>query len=253
MQHSTPTPRKRQLNEVRDIHPLVALWLTQNGYSYIHEYRLPDYGIVDFYATHSDGHILLVEAKGERFSKVIAQLATYGNQIPSARLAIAVSEISITPKLEMLATKYNMFIIPLDTSKLTESPSNGSSANLSLLCSWERLNFIEALVKDPYSAMLPLLESNQSAITKIMNLWFAHELVGLYCETVGKEDTTTGFFVATCLDIASDMNNLSEYPYLYDMTKSILINGDAMFMIRNMWLGWDIPMELLLKGMRSKQ
>lgn len=102
------------MNEVKDIHPLVALWLTKNGYSYIHEYKLPDYGRVDFYATHSDGHTMLVEAKSENLYKVITQLKGYSVQMPESRLSISAPINFISDRIRDVCLKYGINIIELE-------------------------------------------------------------------------------------------------------------------------------------------
>lgn len=102
----------KRINETRDVHPLVAIWLTKNGYSYIHEYKMPEHGQVDFFATHSDGHKLLVEAKGDgSVEGAIFQVLSYGLQIPDARLSVAAPKV--TEKSQSLAEKYNVSLIVL--------------------------------------------------------------------------------------------------------------------------------------------
>lgn len=119
-------PRKRY-NEANVIHPLVAAWLDKNGYSYIHEYPLPDFGVVDFYATHSDGHKLLVEAKLNTLSKVMTQLAGYGVQLPGVRLAIAAPAGAFTEQVKRVAYKYNVLTIPLEVNLSREGYAEYSS------------------------------------------------------------------------------------------------------------------------------
>lgn len=110
--NDTPKTPKQQINETRDIHPLVAIWLTKHGYSYIHEYRMPEHGQVDFFATHSDGHKLLVEAKGNgSVEGAIFQVLSYGLQMPDTRLAVAAP--IVTEKSQALAEKYNVSLIVL--------------------------------------------------------------------------------------------------------------------------------------------
>lgn len=119
MNNHTPNreaSQRKKNNELNVIHPLVASWLTKNGYSYIHEYDMPDYGRVDFYATHPDGRKLLVEAKLDTLSKVMTQLAGYGVQMPEAQLAIAAPEDKFTEKAKHIAYKYNILVIPLEVT-----------------------------------------------------------------------------------------------------------------------------------------
>lgn len=104
------------LDEIRDIHPIVAFWLTKNGYSYIHEYKLPDFGRVDFYATHADGHTLLVEAKGDdSLTRALFQVLGYSVQISGAKTAIAAPTKVITERFRAIADKYNVVLIEIDT------------------------------------------------------------------------------------------------------------------------------------------
>jgi hypothetical protein len=104
------------MNEVKDFHPLVAAWLIENGYTFIHEYDMPDYGRVDFFATHNPtGEQLIVECKPEKGIKAgIVQLAGYRVQMPSVAACLAVGKGSITPDIEAMATRYNIGIIGLD-------------------------------------------------------------------------------------------------------------------------------------------
>jgi hypothetical protein len=106
------------MNEVKDFHPLVAAWLTENGYTFIHEYDMPDYGRVDFFATHPPtDEQLIVECKPEKGIKAgIVQLAGYRVQMSSVAACLAVSKYSITPDIEAMATKYNIGIIGIEVS-----------------------------------------------------------------------------------------------------------------------------------------
>lgn len=101
------------MKEVRNIHPSVMQWLDDNGYNYEHEYKLPDYGKVDFYATKGD-ESLLIEAKLKAITKVLVQLAGYGVQMPDAKLAIAVPIGKQDPEIVRIATKYNIAIIEIE-------------------------------------------------------------------------------------------------------------------------------------------
>jgi hypothetical protein len=105
---------KSKTVERRDIHPAVAAWLTKNDYRYIHEYELADYGVVDFFAKHSSGHRLLVEAKGSQNPiRAIFQVIAYGVQVPDAKLAIASPKQMVTPRCLLIAAKYNVLVILL--------------------------------------------------------------------------------------------------------------------------------------------
>jgi len=117
--NDTTSKDRKDMEEIRVVHPLVARWLTQNGYTYVHEYKMPDYGRVDFYATHSDGHTLLVEAKFyDDCVSAMFQIFGYGVQISSAKLAIAAPSLSLRTK--ELAQKYNILAIEVGV----ETPEN---------------------------------------------------------------------------------------------------------------------------------
>lgn len=229
------------MNETRDIHPLVVEWLIRNGYSYIHEYKLPDYGIVDFYATHADGHILLVEAKGKRLAKVLTQLAGYGVQVMGAFLAVAAPEILFIPKIEKIANKHNIRLIKLDIEPNYKDSENAPSPSLALVSTFHRLDFVEGLAKAPEQFAVSIIEACDSPMSKIVTLWAMHELVSSYCVAAGREDNTAKYFVSACLDIANDIENLQENPLLVDITKSILSDGSIATLIRYLALGWHIP------------
>lgn len=115
MNNDTPKTPKRV--EVNQFHPLVAQWLTDNGYTYQHEYKMPDYGQVDFYATHEDGHKVLVECKLDRgISKGILQLVAYLVQTNDTSGMIAAIADAITNDDIRLANKHNIKIIPIEFS-----------------------------------------------------------------------------------------------------------------------------------------
>lgn len=105
------------MNEVKDFHPLVAAWLTANGYEFVHEYKMPEYGRVDFFAIHpTTRKITLVECKPEKdLNAGIFQLLGYHAQMPEAALWLAVDKASVTPSLKNLASKYNVEILEIDT------------------------------------------------------------------------------------------------------------------------------------------
>lgn len=106
-------PRRRSLNEVKDYHPLVAKWLTENNYEYKHHYKLPDYGIADFLATHQDGHCLLVEAKCVRskIKKAILQVRVYQLQLPEARAIVVTAPEFLRDDDFPMADKHDVKIV----------------------------------------------------------------------------------------------------------------------------------------------
>lgn len=72
------------MSEVRDFHPVVAQWLTANGYEYRHHVRMPIAGVADFVAT-KDGQTFVVECKVDFPSyRNIIQVLDYCSQIDGA-------------------------------------------------------------------------------------------------------------------------------------------------------------------------
>lgn len=103
------------MNEIDTIHPLVEEWLTENGYEYKHEFKLPKKGRVDFVGIHSDTkQTILVEVKANHVNKVIDQILRYGSQVPEAELYIAMPQSSITDALRADAQEHGIQIIELD-------------------------------------------------------------------------------------------------------------------------------------------
>jgi hypothetical protein len=249
---SNDTP-KRRINESRDIHPLVAVWLTKNGYSYTHEYKLPDYGRVDFFATHSDGHKLLVEAKPEKQSKVITQLSGYGVQIPEARLSIALPKEEITPSIEAIAQKYNVGIISLDVDYSSLSPSKETaSGSFALFSTLDRLDFIQELHKSPERITDEILGDCKTPVAKILNLWMLHELVFSYGVAIDSDKSLMAFFADMAMKIAED--NLETNPYLIEFANSVFMEGDTFGLIAKLNLGWFLPpMNMLTFGGSSQE
>lgn len=107
------------MNEVKDFHPLVAGWLHDNGYRFKHEYKMPDFGRVDFYAVKNKAK-LLVECKTEklRVKRGIMQLAAYGLQVPEAQLLLAIPRGFIGSKGRALAERYEVQVLEIEVSDI---------------------------------------------------------------------------------------------------------------------------------------
>jgi hypothetical protein len=99
------------------IHPATAQWLEQNGYTYRHEVQT-DAGNIDFLATHSDGHHLIVECKsrGSSYLSALRQVLDYQRELGSAfRASIAMPESDITPEIETACIRRNVGLIRLSS------------------------------------------------------------------------------------------------------------------------------------------
>lgn len=119
------------INESRDFHPLVAEWLTSNGYDYDHEVTMPDYGRVDFLGTRpQDNFPLLVECKPNGSPlQAILQVAVYGKQFPGAKMAIAVVAGALSKNTRAVADKYNVQIIEIAVSDNSIKQSENTGKN----------------------------------------------------------------------------------------------------------------------------
>lgn len=111
--HTTVTVK----SEVKDFHPLVAQWLTDNGYEYQHEVDLPDFGRADFLAKHKDGHNLIVECKiTQSVNRTITQLRGYAVQIENPRLVLAIPGCLVTDNHHAVADRYGVEILKFDVA-----------------------------------------------------------------------------------------------------------------------------------------
>jgi AcrR family transcriptional regulator len=108
------------MNEYYDFHPQVATWLTENGYTYQHEVKMPEYGRADFVATHADGQRLIIECKVETNvsnGRSIIQLLDYCRQMPQTRPAFAIPIAKYTDYISNLCNTYDvqLILIPTET------------------------------------------------------------------------------------------------------------------------------------------
>lgn len=103
------------IDEISVFHPLVASWLEDNEYLYEHEYKMPDFGRVDFFAKKGKSSIL-IECKCEagKIRKAIIQIAAYRLQIPECSAAIAIPLGWATKKLQEIAERYEVSIIEIE-------------------------------------------------------------------------------------------------------------------------------------------
>ena len=144
------------MNENIAVHPLVAKWLTEHGYDYEHEYRMPVRGRVDFYATHKkDGHQLLVEAKCNRRNQVIKQILGYGKQMPNAKLCIALPKTAVTDAVLQRANEHSIEIITLDIEEIVTQTADQRGIKLP---------------RKTYSQIDELIELGYGSISHVMML-----------------------------------------------------------------------------------
>lgn len=103
--------------ELKIVHPLTAQWLTDHGYTYEYEVKMPEYGRADFVAKRS-GEVLIVECKeklGNETGRCLAQVVDYCRQYgQGARPAIAASHRYISRKVPQICNYYDALLIELD-------------------------------------------------------------------------------------------------------------------------------------------
>lgn len=104
------------MNERHDFHPLVATWLENNGYSYRHEVKMPEYGRADFIAIHEDGHTLIVECKidvAAKSKKSLKQLLRYQRQIADSKAGYAIPLELVSDSIAESCVAYGIQLIPI--------------------------------------------------------------------------------------------------------------------------------------------
>jgi hypothetical protein len=118
--NNTPSPSDMQNQngyEKSVVHPAVAQWLLDNGYSYVYEARILNSGRADFVAHHESGHVMIIEAKksGVSLHKTIAQVKGYcigygGNPEP----AIAIPEYIVTDDIQNACDIHGVRLLTFD-------------------------------------------------------------------------------------------------------------------------------------------
>jgi restriction endonuclease len=124
-------------HEIQDFHPLVAKWLSENGYEYKHEVKMREYGQADFVAQNVDGETLLIECKlwlrkgaGRAIAQVMDYCRQYGN---SCKPAIAVPESAINSSVIEACKYWGVRIIALPfTIQKAKNASTGYPSSQSI-------------------------------------------------------------------------------------------------------------------------
>lgn len=101
------------MDELSEFHPIVASWLEEHGYEYIHEYCMPWDGIVDFLAIDSH-ETLLVECKTAFQLANIEQINRYAKQLPSAVPVLAIPMYLLNDRVRELCQANGIRIVPID-------------------------------------------------------------------------------------------------------------------------------------------
>ncbi|MHB8625156.1 MAG: hypothetical protein ACYDBJ_25365 [Aggregatilineales bacterium] len=104
--------------EIEAIHPIMAQWLKDHAYEYLHEVKLREFGRADFVATALDGSVLIIDCKtslgtstGRYCVQVIDYCTQYGH---GSKPALAAPKDKIGVKARQIAEKRNVTLIELD-------------------------------------------------------------------------------------------------------------------------------------------
>lgn len=143
-----PTRKQSSISELNDFHPLIEQWLIDNDYSFVHEYKMPDFGRVDYYAIHNKtGRKLLIECKCDnRLRHAIVQVVSYRLQIPEAYAVVAIPKDWLSDELKLLAERYEVGILEFDISSI-EPKDNSPNSDIPQLPSVEEWEIAIELIE----------------------------------------------------------------------------------------------------------
>jgi|GEM_PF-6276554 len=133
--------------ENKVVHPAVGQWLTDHGYTWQHEVRIP-VGRIDFLATHSDEHKLIVECKieSETSRAALRQLLDYQLYLGEDHFcALAMPSWAINEKVKKACEVRNVTLIAVDVPH-RESTSL-CQPNEVFLRNMETLSFVEKMFR----------------------------------------------------------------------------------------------------------
>lgn len=215
------------MNEIKDLHPLVANWLIENGYDYKHEYSLPDYGIVDFYATHREtGFEAMVECKIDGISKGIMQLATYDKQVAVNRSILACPVGMIKDRDKRLAQRYTIEIVEFAIENTTVSDADTPIP--AVIDAFARFDFIDCIADTPHETIPQLIAGCPNVVSKFMTAWTVYQLVLSRPDKQRQAENVYQF----CLSLVTDNPEIA--PLAYPIMKT----GDIQPVIKKLRLGW---------------
>jgi hypothetical protein len=150
--------------EINVVHPAVAQWLTDHGYTWQHEVNIPT-GRIDFLATHKDGQRLIVECKSDAddHRSALRQLLDYQLNLGSDYLgALAIPSWSVTDQVIKACKVRGVTLIAVDVpekEKFTEKQP-----------SWiERLPFYTDLVCRPRFILRQIVQFHENLGTPPRN------------------------------------------------------------------------------------
>ncbi len=124
--------------ETEVVHPAAAKWLEEHGYTYRHEVRTPA-GIIDFLATHQDGHKLILECKGSAGGHLatLRQILDYKRYLGGGyRCAIAIPSYAVTNAFRSGCGLRGVKFILLDVPSKLSYHSGGIHLNIVRLYFW---------------------------------------------------------------------------------------------------------------------
>ncbi len=155
------------MSEIRDFHPLVADWLTTNGYTHKHHVKLPLGGTADFVAT-KDGQTFVVECKiGVPNYRAIVQTLDYCSQIDGALPMIFANETS--ESFERMCQNKG---IPFHVLDMPYDPENRGGTDAAWEQVFNRLKLKSRFQTDMIALMREVIELHDSISScAIKDLW----------------------------------------------------------------------------------
>lgn len=107
--------------EVRIIQPATAKFLSENGFSYDREVKMPTYGRADFVA-QKDGVTYIIECKDGADAlkeRSIRQLMGYVSQITGSRAVFAIDRELLSPTISDVCQRDGIYLWLLDINRET--------------------------------------------------------------------------------------------------------------------------------------
>jgi len=189
-------------DEIEDVHPVAAQWLTQNGYIYKYEAKMPTYGRADFLGTHPDGRQIIVECKAHcKFIKMdILQVLNYCKQFsPPLRPVMVVPRNMVTSRARLLCQSHNIDLVEIDILSRTQKRG------------WRKQNKTSLLSK--------------ALVTLIIEKGYSKVTIGDICACAGIDRTTFSTYFQTKEELLFKSMEEVYDDLVANMEKSTFHNG----------------------------
>lgn len=188
-------------DEVKSFHPLVEQWLIENNYTVEHHKTVPNYGIVDFYATHNtDNTRLVIECKCRQsaIAAGIQQAIWYAKELDSLFGVFHVPCIAFPSQFKLARPSHqkcesnNVTVIKVDgyiePSEYNYDPFiDGYKSDVAFTAA-----FVYELARNPQSKIDLVVEfhkdKDSSPLYDLIELWeILKSEIYRHCNRTGKE------------------------------------------------------------------